>query len=76
MKDDKVKNKIRTWKNTEMMFGIINPIVIIKELIWGQRVPKVMLIDRESSKPFSEKIVILCPHFNNPFKSKNNYLYL
>jgi hypothetical protein len=53
MKDDKVKNKIRTWKNTEMMFGIINPIVIIKELILGQRVPKVMLIDRESRKPFS-----------------------
>lgn len=61
-KYDNTKYKIKTWKNPDMLFWIINPGIIINELIFGQRVPKVMLIDRESDKPLSEKTHIPCPH--------------
>lgn len=62
MEYDKTKYKILTWKNPVMLHWIINPGLVISELILGQRVPKTMLIEKNSSKTLQEKTKIPCPH--------------
>lgn len=62
MEYDKTKYKILTWKSPVMLYWIINPGLVINELFLGQRVPKTMLIERNSSKSFQEKSKIPCPH--------------
>ncbi len=62
MEYDKSKYKIWTWKHPVMLHWIINPGLVINELILGQRVPKIMLIERDSSKRLQEKTKIPCPH--------------
>ena len=41
---------------------MLNPGLAINELILGQRVPKIMLIDQISDKPFMERTYVPCPH--------------
>ncbi|MGC9151603.1 MAG: hypothetical protein ACP5F6_07580 [Microbacter sp.] len=36
--------------------------MVINELILGQTIPKVMLIEREGGKPFYQRALIPCPH--------------
>jgi len=62
MNYDKTKYKVWTWKNPMMLHWIINPGLVINELVLGQRVPKVMLIARDSSKSLAEKTLVPCPH--------------
>ncbi len=62
MQPDKTRYKILTWKNIMMLHWIINPGLFINECIFGQRVPKEMWIEKNSSKPLSEKTYIPCPH--------------
>lgn len=62
MEYDKSKFKIWTWKNPVMLHWIINPGLVINELLLGQRVPKIMLIEKDSSKSLQEKTKIPCPH--------------
>lgn len=45
-----------------MLHWIINPGMVINELILGQRVPKISLEDKESGKPRIERSYIPCPH--------------
>ncbi len=47
MKYDKKKYKIWNWKSPVILHWIINPGLVINELILGQTIPKVMLIERE-----------------------------
>ncbi|HHV03479.1 MAG: hypothetical protein WCQ69_07020 [Bacteroidales bacterium] len=62
MKYDKEKYKIWNWKNPVILHWIINPGLVINELIFGQTIPKVMLIEREGKKPFYQRSLIPCPH--------------
>lgn len=62
MEYDKSKFKIWTWKNPIMLHWIINPGLAINELILGQRVPKIMLIEKDSSGSILERTKIPCPH--------------
>ena len=62
MEYDKTKFKIWTWKNPVMLHWIINPGLVINELLFGQRVPKIMLIEKDSSKSLQEKTKIPCPY--------------
>lgn len=62
MKFDKTKYKIYTWKNWMMLHWILNPGLIINELILGQRIPKITLEDKTSDKPRLERTFIPCPH--------------
>jgi hypothetical protein len=62
MKFDTTKYKILTWKNPLMLHWILNPGLAINELILGQRVPKVTLIEKDSIKSLAEKSFIPCPH--------------
>ena len=59
---DNSKYKIWTWKNPIVLHWIINPGLAFNELILGQRAPKIMLIERDSSKTLYEKTKIPCPH--------------
>ena len=62
MKYDSKKWKVYTWKNWMMIHWMINPGLVINELILGQRVPKVTLEDKESNKPRIERSYVPCPH--------------
>jgi len=61
MEYDKTKYKVRTWKSPVMLHWIINPGCVIGDLI-GLRPPKVMLIERDSSKSLIERTFVPCPH--------------
>jgi len=62
MKFDKNKYKIISQKNWMIIHWILNPGLVINELVLGQRVPKVQLEDKTSPKPRIERSFIPCPH--------------
>ena len=62
MNYDKKKYKIWNWKNPMILHWIINPGAAFNELVLGQTIPKVMLIEREGDKPFFQRSLIPCPH--------------
>ena len=60
------KEKYKVWKlpNPTLLHWVINPVVTINELILGQRMPKVTLIDKSSDAPLMERQSIPCPKCN------------
>lgn len=62
MEYDKTKFTAWTWKHWVMIHWILNPGLVINELILGQRVPKVILFDKTMEKPFMERQFVPCPH--------------
>ncbi len=62
MEYDKTKFKIWTWKNPFMLHWMINPGIVINELILGQRIPKTILVEKNTAKTLQEKTKIPCPH--------------
>lgn len=56
--------EIKTWKNPLMLHWILNPGIALNEVILGQKIPKVTLIEKNSSKSLSEKTFVPCPHCN------------
>lgn len=64
MKYDKDKFKVYTWKHWMKLHWILNPALAINELILGQRVPKVSLEYKTTTKPRFERSIIPCPHCN------------
>lgn len=59
-------NKYRVWKLPHWMLlhWVINPGLAFNELILGQRIPKVTLIDKQSDAPLMERQYVPCPHCN------------
>jgi len=62
MEYDKTKFTAWTWKHGSMIHWILNPGLVINELILGQRVPKVLLFDKTTDKPLMERQIVPCPH--------------
>ena len=62
MNFDKKKYNVWTWKNPLILHWIINPGLAFNELILGQRVPKITLIEKGGRKPLAERSFIPCPH--------------
>ena len=58
------KNRFKIWAlpHPLVLFCVLNPAIMFKELILGQRLPKVTLIDEKSDRPFFERCYIPCPH--------------
>lgn len=56
------KYKVYTWKNWMILHWMINPGLVVNELILGQKVPKVSLEDKLSDKPRYERSFVPCPH--------------
>ena len=59
---DRNKYTVRALPDGAMLFWILNPGAAFNELFLGQRVPKVMLIDRTSDQPLFLRTYIPCPH--------------
>src|SRR5688572_8021958 len=62
MEFDREKYKVWNWKHPAMLHWMINPGLMINELLLGQRIPKVMLVEKDKSKPLGERTFIPCPH--------------
>ncbi len=62
MSFDKSKYKVWTWKNPLVLHWIINPGLAFNELLLGQRVPKITLIEKDSKKPLAERTFVPCPY--------------
>lgn len=62
MKYEIEKYKIWNWKSPVVLHWILNPGVAFNELVLGQTIPRVMLIERERKKPFSQRSLVPCPH--------------
>jgi hypothetical protein len=62
MEFDTNKYKVWTWKHPLMLHWILNPGLAINELLLGQRVPKVSLIEKNNNKSLAEKSFVPCPH--------------
>ena len=58
------KNRFKIWAlpHPFTLLWVLFPALIVNELIFGQRLPKVTLIDKESDKPPEERRYIPCPH--------------
>jgi predicted RNA-binding Zn-ribbon protein involved in translation (DUF1610 family) len=69
---------IKNWKSLDQLFWIINPLFALNEILSGEVRPKVTLIEKNSSKPYAERVLIPCPEcgtLHNRFKwSKENSL--
>lgn len=55
------KYKVWTWKNPLMLHWMINPGLAFNELVLGQTVPKVTLVEK-SNKSLAERSFVPCPH--------------
>ena len=62
MQYEKSRFKIWALPHPLILHWILNPGVMFGELIFGLRVPRVILIDKESDKPLLERCYIPCPH--------------
>ena len=62
MQYDKNRFKILAFPHPLVLFLILNPFTILTELFMGERLPKVMLIHKESDKPRRERTYYPCPH--------------
>ena len=58
---DRDRYTVWTWKHPLMLHWILNPGLAINELVLGQRVPAVTLLDRTSSRPLVERQYVPCP---------------
>ena len=56
------KYKVWTWKQPFVLHYIINPGLAFNELVLGQRVPKVSLIEKDKTKSLGERSFVPCPH--------------
>jgi hypothetical protein len=50
------------WPHTNVVFWVLFPASAINELLLGQRIPRLMLIDRTIDKPLMERTFVPCPH--------------
>lgn len=62
MQFDKEKYKIWTLSHPLILHWFLNPGIAINELAFGQRQPKVTLIDKTSNAPLMERTYIPCEH--------------
>ena len=62
MQYDKNRFKIQALPHPLVLFWVLFPAFMFNELIFGQRQPKVTLIDQESDKPPEERSYVPCPH--------------
>ncbi len=60
------RNKYKVWdqRHWSIIHIMVNPGLAFNELVLGQRIPKLMLIDKTSDKPLVERSYIPCPHCN------------
>ncbi len=58
---DKNKYRIQQLPNPLLLHWILNPGLAINEVFLGQRIPKVLLIDKTSTAPLVDRNYVPCP---------------
>lgn len=58
--------RFKVWKlpHPLLMHWVLNPGIALSELVLGQRMPRVMLIDKTSDAPLVERSYVPCPECN------------
>ena len=58
------KNRFKVWSlpHPRVLFWVLFPGTMFFELMLGLRLPKVVLVDKESDKPQMERTYVPCPH--------------
>ena len=58
------KNRFKVWSLSHpfVLFWVLFPGAMFLELMFGQRLSKVTLIDKKSDKPWMERCYVPCPH--------------
>jgi hypothetical protein len=64
MNFDKDKYKVWQLPHPMVLHWVMNPGLAFNELILGQRLPKVMLVDKTSDAPLMERQYVPCPECN------------
>ena len=64
MNFDKDKYKVWQLPHPMVLHWILNPGLTFNELILGQRLPKVMLIDKKGDAPLMERQYVPCSECN------------
>lgn len=59
---DEEQYYVWNWTHWAFFHWILNPGGAFNELFLGQRVPKVLLVDKQSDKPLMERNCVPCPH--------------
>lgn len=59
---DEEKFEAWSWQKLTFFVWFFNPGVVINELLLGQRMPRLTLIDKKSPKPLMERTYVPCPH--------------
>jgi hypothetical protein len=62
MQYDKTVYKLWDWKSFVVLHWILNPGLVFNELVLGQTIPKVMLIELAGKLPFFKRSFVPCPH--------------
>ena len=62
MQYDKNRFKVQSLPHPLVLLWVLFPGTMFFELMLGQRLPKVVLVDKESDKPPLERSYIPCPH--------------
>jgi len=58
---DKAKYQARKLPHPLLLHWVLNPGIAFNELVLGQRIPKLMLIDKTSDAPLVERQYVPCP---------------
>jgi DNA-directed RNA polymerase subunit RPC12/RpoP len=61
MDEDRARYNVWTLPNWILLHFVLNPVLAINELLLGQRVPAVILIDKHCEKPWTERQYARCP---------------
>ena len=62
MQYDKNRFKVLALPHPFILFWVLCPVVIFNELIVGQRLPKLTLIDKKNDKSRTKRTYVPCPH--------------
>ncbi|MCP3965582.1 MAG: hypothetical protein GY750_12870 [Lentisphaerae bacterium] len=65
MQFDKNKFKVLKLPLPIFLLWILNPAMVIAEIVMGIRLPEVILVDKDKTKPLNEPQFIPCPECNN-----------
>lgn len=67
---DSSRYKVYTPKHWMMIHWVINPALMVNELLLGQRIPKITLEDKTLDKVRFERTFVPCPHCNTLHDSR------
>lgn len=62
MKIDKTNYKTYTWKHWSVLHWMLNPAIVVNELILGQRISKISLVNSTSDRLEIGRTIIPCTH--------------